>query len=533
MSAQPVILVADPDADALDRIAYALRRYRDDYEVVCAPSVEAARTTLESLSGELALVLATHGEGLLRQARHDHPHAKRGLLIEFGAWGDDQTAETIRRSMANGDIDYYVLKPWSAPDELFHRTVTEFLHEWRRAHAGGRRELTVVADRHSGRGFELRNLLARNGVPHSFFANDSEEGRRLLALAGQEGALQPVVLLPDNSALVDPSNADLAGDGYGVETRRRPPHRVDVVVIGAGPAGLAAAVTAASEGLDVLVVERTSIGGQAGSSARIRNYVGFPRGLGGGEFATRAYQQAWAFGASFLLMCEVTSLQLGDGHHVVSLADGSDVETRSIVLASGVTYRRLGNPHVEEYDGHGVFYGFSSSDAQQFADGDVVIVGAGNSGGQAAVHAKRYTKNVTLLCRRDALDEQMSRYLIDELAAAGVSVRLSTQIVDAEGSDRLERLVLRNAVTGERSVLATDALFVLVGADPHTDWLPPAIERDARGFVVTGRDELALETSVPGVFAVGDVRAGSVKRVAAAAGEGAAVLHDVFFRLER
>jgi thioredoxin reductase (NADPH) len=539
---RPVILAVDPDRDAISRITAHLQRYADDYRVLCSSSTEGALADLERMreaGDRVAVVLAGRGESgmrgeeLLERVNALHPHATRGLLIEFGAWGDADTADAIRRAMALGHIDYYVLKPWSEPDELFHRTVSEFLHEWRRAHAAGRRELTVVADRYSPRGFELRNLLARNGVPHSFYTRDSEEGRRLLDVCGRQATSEPVVLLPDDSYLVDPTNQELAEKGYRVMTYIADDSRTfDVAVVGAGPAGLAAAVYASSEGLDPIVVERTSIGGQAGASARIRNYLGFQRGVAGGELATRAYQQAWVFGTTFLLMREVVGLQASPEGYTIEISDGTEIRARSVILAMGVTYRRLGIPGLEDFDGVGVFYGFSSSDAQQFAGGEVYVVGAGNSGGQAAVHAARFAGRVTLLCRRKSLEDNMSQYLIDEVAAAGVKVRLETQIVGAEGDGRLQRLVLRTGASGGRETVPADAVFVLIGAQPHTAWLPADIDRDERGFVLTGGGEHMFETSASGVFAIGDVRAGSVKRVASAVGEGSVVIHQVHRYLE-
>jgi thioredoxin reductase (NADPH) len=533
----PVILAVDPDRDALSRITAHLERYAADYRVLCRASTDDALAELERMRDareRVAIVLAARGEGglrgeqLLERVNDLHPHAKRGLLIEFGAWGDEETADAIRHAMAHGHIDYYVLKPWSEPDELFHRTVSEFLHEWRRANtSGGRRELTVVADRYSPRGFELRNLLARNGVPHAFHPTDSEEGQRLLRVCGRQASTEPLVLLPDDTYLIDPTNAELAEKGYRVSTRLEVDTLFDVAVVGAGPAGLAAAVYASSEGLDAIVVERTSIGGQAGSSARIRNYLGFQRGVAGGELATRAYQQAWVFGTNFLLMREVSGLRESSDGYVLETADGSEIQARSVILAMGVTYRRLGIPALEEFDGVGVFYGFSSSDAQQFEGGHVYVVGAGNSGGQAAVHACRFAKDVSLLCRRKSLVDNMSQYLIGEVHAAGVDVRTETWIVGAEGEGRLQRLVLRNGATGGSETVPADAVFVLIGAQPHTGWLPDDIERDDHGFVLTGGGEHMFETTAPGVFAIGDVRAGSVKRVASAVGEGSVVIHQV------
>ena len=447
---RPAIVAADPDPDSLARIAGELGRYERDYAIVCERSAGDALGRLEAMrraGTRVAVVLAARGdeglrgEELLERATDLHPHVKRGLLIEFGAWGDAETAAVIRDAMARAVMDYYVLKPWSEPDELFHRTICEFLTEWRRGTDELRRELTVVADRLSPRGFELRNLLARNGVPHAFHASDSDEGRQLLDACGRGGCREPVVVLPDNRYLVDPSNQELAEKGYGVRTRLgQDSGPFDVVVVGAGPAGLAAAVYASSEGLRTLVVEQESVGGQAGSSARIRNYLGFQRGIAGGELATRAYQQAWVFGTNFLLMQEVVGLRTHDGGHVVAISDGQEIEAGCVVLASGVAYRRLGIPALEEFGGRGVFYGYSSSDARQLAGARVFVVGAGNAGGQAAADLSRYAAEVTLLCRRPSLADNMSQYLQDEIEAAGVGVRLSTTIVDAAGAGRLEGL---------------------------------------------------------------------------------------------
>jgi thioredoxin reductase (NADPH) len=531
-------MAVDEDPEALRRITDELQRYARDYEVICGPSTEAALTQLEALrdrDAPVAIVLAARGsqelkgEELLAQVHDLHPHAKRALLIPWGGWADEETADAIRTAMAIGYIDYYALKPWSTPDELFHRLISEFLQEWRRQNAPGRREITVVADPWSPRGYELRNLLARNGVPHAFHSCDSDEGAEFLRACGQDGATVPVVLLPDGSALVDPKPEDLAQHGTRMRTELDDTGVFDVVIVGAGPAGLAAAVYASSEGLRALVVERESIGGQAGSSTRIRNYLGFSRGLSGAELAQRAYQQAWVFGATFLLTREVTGLRTEDGTHVVTISGGREVEARSVVLAMGVAYRRLGVAALEELEGAGVFYGSSPSEARQFTGASVFVVGGANSAGQAAVHLSRYAAKVTLLVRGEALSATMSRYLIDEIASReNIEVALSTEVSDARGDGRLETLVLRSGGAAEE--VPADALFILIGAQPLTEWLPEEIERDARGFVVTGSD---FETTVPGVFAIGDVRAGSVKRVASAVGEGSVVIQRVYQYLEQ
>jgi thioredoxin reductase (NADPH) len=345
----------------------------------------------------------------------------------------------------------------------------------------------------------------------------------------------PVVVLPDDTVLDDPSDDLLAREGYGVPTQPRDSGPFDVVIIGAGPAGLAAAVYASSEGLRALVVEQRSIGGQCTASARIRNYLGFSRGITGAELAQRAYQQAWVFGAEFLLLHEAASLRPSERGHVVTIADAEGVEheleARAVVLASGVRYRRLGVPGIDRLEGNGVFYGASRSDAQQHAGKDVFLVGGANSAGQAAILLSRYARTVTMLVRRPGLSETMSQYLQDELAATeNIRVLTSTEAAGFEGADRLERLVLRGP-EGD-SAVAADALFLFLGGRPSTEWLPTEVERDGHGFVVTGTGGRSYETSVPGVFAVGDVRAGSTKRVAAAVGEGSVVIAQVHSYLD-
>ncbi len=537
MSELPLILAVDEDPEALARITSELQRYARDYRVVCGPSTESALSQLEAMrdrDAAVAIVLAARGtqelkgERLLERVHALHPHAKRALLIPWGGWADEETADAIRTAMALGYIDYYALTPWSTPDELFHRLVSEFLQEWTRANAPGRREITVVADPWSPRGYELRNLLARNGVPHAFHTCDSEEGAAFLLGCGEEGADVPVMLLPDGTALVDPKPEDIAQHGTRMTTELADSEVFDLVIVGAGPAGLAAAVYASSEGLRALVVESESIGGQAGSSTRIRNYLGFSRGLSGAELAQRAYQQAWVFGTTFLLTRQVTGLGEGSSGHVISISEGADVDARSVILAMGVSYRRLEIPALQALEGAGVFYGSSPSEARQFTGASVFVVGGANSAGQAALHLSRYAAKVTLLVRGASLAASMSQCLLEEIAGrANIEVRLSTEVVDAEGGGRLERITLRTE--SGPATEAADALFILIGAQPRTEWLPTEIERDARGFVLAGS---GFETTVPGVFAIGDVRAGSVKRVASAVGEGSVVIQRVHQYLE-
>ena len=530
----PVLLAVESDVDSLARIERELNgRYGVDYRVVAEGSAAAALATLRALRDEgapVALVLCDHwlpggmtGAELLAEARVLHPGAKRGLLIEWGAWGDRDTAEAIFDAMAMGRIDYYVLRPARAPDELFHRTVSEFLFEWARAESPLQGEIEIVAVPGAQRTHELHDLLGRNGVPYVCHTPDSEPGRALLEEAGIEQCVVPVARVRPGTLLVDPSNVELAA-AFGVSTEVEE-RSYDVVVVGAGPAGLAAAVYASSEGLSALVVERESIGGQAGSSSLIRNYLGFSRGVSGADLAQRAYQQAWVFGTSFLIMREVVQLRPGDPAHTLRISDGTEIEARAVILATGVSYRRPEIPGLAELEGAGVFYGASTGQVKALAGKRVFVLGGGNSAGQAAMHLSRFAERVTIVVRGPSLAASMSSYLRCEIeAAANVEVALETEVVAARGAGRLELLTLRSA-GGEPSTVAADALFVMIGARPGTEWLPPEIERDEWGYLLTNGDR---ETSVPRVFAVGDVRQGSAKRVASAVGEGSVVIQRVY-----
>ena len=545
---KPRILVVEDEREVRARIRGELeRRYGADYRVRCVGSATDALARIEGwrdAGDPVALVLADQwmpdmlGEDFLACARALYPDAKRALLVKFGAWGHRDTADAMLRAMARGNIDYYVLKPWRRADEYFHRTITEFLQEWERASSGAPQEVAVVCEWRSPRAHQLRQLLARNGVPHVAHDTDSPEGRRILAAADQEGTRKPVVVLEGGGVLVDPTNAELA-TAYGVSTSLDDRSDFDVVVVGAGPAGLAAAVYASSEGLDTLVVERESIGGQAGSSSKIRNYLGFARGVSGAELAQRAYQQAWIFGARFIHTRSVTALRPESGRYAVELSDGSQATATAVVLATGIAYRRLGIPELEALAGTGVFYGASVSEARAHTGQEVYVVGGGNSAGQAAVHLGRYAARVTILVRRASLAETMSRYLIDEIEAAeNIEVRPHTEVVGGAGEGALKSLELRDCRTGELETVPAAALFLMIGAQPHTEWLPETICRDERGYLLTGSDlpegdwplerpQLMLETSMPGVFAVGDARHGSTKRVASAVGEGSVVIEQV------
>lgn len=542
----PVILAVDDDPDVIELIGRELEdRYGRAYRIVTTRAAATALAQLATMheNGErVALVLSDQwlpdGTGceLLAQARELCPHARRLLLITWGEWTVDATAQPLRRAIALGQIDYYALKPWRTADELFHRTITEFLHEWVGTDASLSRELTIVADAANARASELRSLLTRNRVPFVFHSSTSREGEQVLHEAREPAGTAPVVVQRNGRVLVDPTNVEIAS-AYGATTHLQGSREFDVTVIGAGPSGLAAAVYASSEGLRTLVIERESIGGQAGSSSRIRNYLGFQRGITGADLAQRAQQQAWVFGTNFVQMCQALTIRTDGDRLYVSSSNGMEVPTGVVVLAMGVSYQRLSIPALEDLTGIGVFYGASPSEAERFTGRVVFVVGGGNSAGQAAVHLAKHAKQVAILVRRNTLAETMSRYLIDEIEGqANIDVRYRTEIVDGGGDGELESLTLTDSASGETETVPADAVFVLIGARPHTDWLPTEVARDRYGFVVTGtassewtleRPPFMFESSMPGVFAVGDVRSGSVKRVASAAGEGSVAIQQV------
>ena len=488
---RPRIVVAADDACDLALLRAEIEgRYGGAYCVLAAPSPREARACLEALRADgqrVAVVLAsrsmggTDGSDLLSAAQALHPRAKRALLVSPSDWGEERTADAIRGAIGNGSADNYLSSPSKAADEVFHRAIVGFLYDWTTSEEGSAYDVTV-RDR-----TEIRQSTARNGSG-----------------------------------------------------------RFDIAIVGAGPAGLAAAVYGSSEGLETIVIERGTIGGQAGSSSMIRNYLGFARGIGGAELARQAYEQAWIFGARFLIGPEVTGLLCGDDTHALTTSDGREIRARAIVLATGVSYHRLGIPALERLVGTGVNYGASPGDARLFAGKHVYLVGAGNSAGQAAIHLAKWADRTTLVVRGDRLEKSMSRYLVDEIASnAKIEVLLRTRVVDGSGEGRLETLTLANDATGATTrtvVVRADALFVLIGARPYTEWLPAEVARDAHGFVVTGADlthdgrledwllprsPRPFETSVPGVFAVGDLRSRSMKRVASSVGEGSGAIKEI------
>jgi thioredoxin reductase len=598
---QPVIVVAtavieDGRSVLIDQLE---RRYGADYTVVGVADAAQALAVLQQARGnndQVALLLADNGtlaepgvpretpdgtaaaqdvpqaapdgpadpgdsdrRTIFSEARHLFPDSRRGLLIAWGAWAARTTADAVLELMATNQIDTYVVAPRHSPDERFHRTVTELLHDWERVVGGRGSDVLVIGEDALPRTHEVRRFLSRGGVPVAAVEPGTPEAERALAEADRALAEAPEsseaasddslrVLLPDGRVLADPDNKELAAS-LGLTTDVPEGATVDVAIVGAGPAGLASAVYAASEGLRTLVLERDTVGGQAGSSSLIRNYLGFSRGISGAELAERAYQQAWAFGATFAHTREVSGMRVTDDGFLLRVAPDSGVHARSLILASGVSYRRLAIPGLDPYVGSAVFYGVSAVEAQGQKGRVVHVVGGGNSAGQAALHLSRYAASVSLVIRSSDVAESMSRYLVDQLRAAGVHFLPQSKVVGGGGDGpRLDHLVIQDRTTGVDVTVASDALFITIGATPHTAWLAPEVLRDPWGFVLTGPAVLEeggrrawphpdppapLESSVPGFFAVGDVRRGSVKRVASAVGEGSVVVSSVHSFLAR
>jgi thioredoxin reductase (NADPH) len=546
-----LLLAIDPDFRQLSRIEAELSRaFGADYRVRGELSAEDALRTLRDADRRderVAVVLVDEmipdgaRSEIFATARTLHPNARRALLVPWGAWAHPETAQKILRSMAIGDISYYVLKPWAYGDEFFHRTIAEFVQEWSRSDPTRPREVVVVAERHSGRAYEVSDLLSRNGIPHAFRARASMAGQEVLAATGRPDG-EVVVWMPaiGGRCLVDPSDAEIV-EAWGIATSLPETDRdFDLLIVGAGPAGLAAAVYAASEGVRTLVVERAAIGGQAGTSSLIRNYLGFARGLSGAELAQRSYQQAWVFGARFLLTREVERLAGNGQHFVAQVSQLGEVRAGAVIISTGVSYQRLGLASLEQLIGKGVYYGTSVTAAQALSGLQVAVVGAGNSAGQAALHLARYCSLVHLLVRGPDLGRSMSAYLVHAIEAhPAVKVHLNTEVVGGGGDGKLKYAVVRDRTSGQEEHLGLESLFVMIGGRPRTEWLPHEVQRDQDGFVVTGAESAASslwkldrppqphETTVPGVFAIGDARSGSVKRVASAVGEGSVVVSEV------
>ena len=540
---RPTILVTDDEPLVADAIARDLReRFSADYRVVRTTSGAEALDVLTRLAlrdQPVALVVTDQrmphmtGVEMLARARTHAPDAKMLLLT---AYADTDAAITAINDIG---LDHYLLKPWDPPEERLYPVVEDLLDAWHRDHPQHAATVRVVGHRWSDRSHEVKTFLARNHVPYLWLDVELEEGERLAEAAGAGAEDLPLVLVPDADALRAPTTLAVA-EALGLRTRAEQP-LYDVCIVGAGPAGLAAAVYAASEGLRTVVVEREAPGGQAGQSAAIENYLGFPRGLSGSDLAQRAIAQVGRFGAEMVLAQEVVALESRGPVRAVRLGGGAEIEARAVVVASGVSYRRLAAPGVDDLAGRGVYYGASASDAAQLDGEDVYVVGAANSAGQAALNFSRHAKRVVMLVRGASLEASMSRYLVERIeATANVEVRCGTQVLDASGRDHLECLTLRTD-DGKPETVSTGWLFVFIGAAPRTGWLGDDVVRNEHDFVVTGpellrdgrtrwpleRPPYGLESSVPGVFVAGDVRQDSMKRVASAVGEGAMAVHLV------
>jgi thioredoxin reductase (NADPH) len=546
------IVTVDDDPGVSRAVARDLRRrYGEQHRIVRAESGEAALDALRQmkLRGDLvAVILADYrmpqmnGIEFLERAMDLYPGARRVLLTAYADTGAAIDAINVV------DLDHYLLKPWDPPEEKLYPVVDGLLEAWLASDHRIVPETKVVGHRWSARSSEVREFLARNQVPYRWYASDEPEGERLLDAAGADGLKLPVVITPDGEALVEPADAELASK-VGLATTPSKDF-YDLIVIGGGPAGLGAAVYGASEGLRTVLVERTATGGQAGQSSRIENYLGFPDGVSGAQLTDRARRQAAKFGAEVLTTRDVVGLEVNGSARGVRFADGTGIDAHTVILATGVSYRRLAAPGLDEMTGRGVYYGSALTEAAACSEQDVYIVGGANSAGQAAVYLSRQARSVTLLIRGPSLERSMSFYLIQQIEnIPTISVRTCTEVIGAEGDDHLGTLRLRDTSTGKTESVDAGWLFLFIGAAPLTDWLDGVVMRDERGFVLAGPDlavegqqpqgwELDrapyhLETSVPGVFVAGDARAESAKRVASAVGEGAMAVMLVHRYLER
>ena len=553
-AARTAIVTVDDDAGVSRAVARDLRRrYGEQHRIVRAESGDAALDALREMrlrGDEVAVIVADYrmpgmnGIEFLERAMDLYPAARRVLLTAYADTGAAIDAINVV------DLDHYLLKPWDPPEEKLYPVVDELLDAWMESDHRPVPETKVVGHRWSARSSEVREFLARNQVPYRWYSSEEPEGQRLLEAAHADGLSLPVVITPDGDPLIEPTDAELAAR-VGLATTPSKDF-YDLIVIGGGPAGLGAAVYGASEGLRTVLVERTATGGQAGQSSRIENYLGFPDGVSGSQLTERARRQATRFGAELLTTRDVVGLDVNGSARTVRFADGGTIGAHTVILATGVSYRQLGAPGLDDMTGRGVYYGSTLTEAAACTGQDIYIVGGANSAGQAAVYLAKHAKSVTILVRGASLERSMSYYLIQQLREIGnISVRTCTEVIAAEGSDHLERLTLRDTSTGATEIVGAQWLFLFIGAAPLTDWLDGVVDRDERGFVVAGPDLSAsidgdrppgweldrapyhLETSVPGVFVAGDARAESAKRVASAVGEGAMAVMLVHRYLEK
>jgi len=541
---KPVLLTVDDDQDVLSAVSRDLRRhYGGAYRVMRADSGAAALELLRELEKRqepVALVLSDQrmpgmdGVTLLAETLKHHPKSKRALLTAYA-----DTAAAIG-AINESQVDYYLLKPWDPPEERLYPPLDDMLDEWRASYRPGYGGVRVVGDRWSAQCHRVRDFLARHQVPYEFLdVETSQEGRSIADGADGGAAALPLVILPDGTRLEAPDPGLIAEHiGLARKAKRR---FYDLAIVGGGPAGLAAAVYGGSEGLNTVLIEREAPGGQAGTSSRIENYLGFPSGLTGSDLARRAVAQATRFGVEILPMQEATGLRIEGPYRHLALADGTELSSHVVILSMGVSWNLLPAKGAERFTGAGVYYGAAATEAVHARGTTVYMVGAGNSAGQAAVYFKDFADRVVMLVRGDSLSAKMSSYLVDRIEATpNIDVLLNTEVVACHGADHLEAIELRCRGTGVIDTVPASYLFVFLGAAPRTGWLGDAIACDPRGFILTGPDlagaeplqhwpleraPFLLETSVPGVFAGGDARFGSMKRVASAVGEGSAAVY--------
>jgi thioredoxin reductase (NADPH) len=538
---KPAILVVDDDAQVLSALKRDLRgRYRERYGVLSTASGEEALATVKELKArgdELALVFSDQrmpgmlGVELLARCRQTYPVARRVLLTAYS------DIDAVVRGINEAHLDHYLSKPWDPPEEHLYPVLDDLLESWEVERTPETSGLRLVGFQWSPRSHEIKDFLASNLIPYRWLDVElSADAQPLLDSVQATTAELPVLFFDDGAVLRNPRPLEIARS-LGLTLSAA--HDVyDLLVVGAGPAGLGAAVYAASEGLRTLLLDRHGPGGQAGTSSRIENYLGFPAGVSGGELTRRAIAQAQRLGAEFLAPLEVTGMTVEAGYKRVQLTDERTVLAKAVLIVTGMVYRELEAVGIAEHTGAGVYYGAAGTEAQVFRGGRVLVIGGGNSAGQAAMHLSRFAADVQLVVRRDSLEATMSSYLIDQIdATENVRVRTRSRLQSVEGDGRVETAALVSLDDGSVSTEPVAAVFVMIGARPHTDWLPPLVLRDRRGFVLAGReltaaaefpriwkeqrDPLPLETSVPGVFAAGDVRAGAINRVASAVGEGA------------
>lgn len=540
----PVIMAVDDDAGVLHAVERDLSdHYSGRFRIVAAESGESALETLRELKvrgDPVALLLVDQrmpgmsGVEFVGLGLGLFPDVKRVLLTAYA------DTEAAIHAINDVQIDYYLLKPWDPPQERLYPVLDDMLDDWLAAFRPPFDGVRVVGHRWSAASHQVKDFLGRNQVPYRWLDLEVSDEARAVAEAAGPGAVLPLVVLPGGAVMQAPSIAEVAARIGMTEKAGLPFY--DLVVVGAGPAGLAAAVYGASEGLHTLLVEAEAPGGQAGMSSRIENYLGFPSGLSGGDLARRGLTQARRLGAEVVTPRQVTGLRVEDGYKILSFAGGDDVNARALLLASGVSYRRLNAPGVEQFTGAGIYYGAALSEAASVPGEDIHIVGGANSAGQAAVFFSAHARTVTVLVRGASIEQTMSQYLAERIhATANIKVAVHSEVARVDGTGHLQSVTIRNVTTGEEQTVPATAMFIFIGAIPHTDWLAGVVARDERGFIPTGPDlakhDLTgwpldrpphlLEASVPGVFAAGDVRHGSVKRVASAVGEGSVAVTSV------